>query len=280
MTCRLLALDIDGTLITDDRRITPRTVSAIHAVMRQGVHVTLCTGRSISTSAPIVAHLPLNAPLVLNGGALIHQTHPPRALYLRNLNKTMALKAVDRLRSLGCHPVVYSPLPESRHFYYDHPNPENRAFREYIARNPGRAQQVSDVAEAVYGDTALVAISDLAPRIRALAPVVQNLLPETTVTLEISPIDRAYCHLTLTPTGVSKGGALRELALLLGVGLSDVVAIGDNLNDLDMLKVAGLGVAMGNATPETKAHAGYTTDSNNEDGVAKFIERFILKDQG
>ncbi|MBI4550861.1 MAG: HAD hydrolase family protein, partial [Candidatus Latescibacteria bacterium] len=101
----------------------------------------------------------------------------------------------------------------------------------------------------------------------------------TTVTLEISPTDPAYCHLTITPAGVSKGSGLRELAGLLGIGLAETMAVGDNLNDLDMFATAGLSVAMGNATPEVKARARYVTASNNEDGVAAVIERFVLDGQ-
>jgi hydroxymethylpyrimidine pyrophosphatase-like HAD family hydrolase len=81
---------------------------------------------------------------------------------------------------------------------------------------------------------------------------------------------------TITPRGVSKGSGLRELTRLLGIHLSETIAVGDNLNDLDMLSTAGLGVVMENATPEAKAQADYVTGSNNEDGVAQVIERFIL----
>jgi Cof subfamily protein (haloacid dehalogenase superfamily) len=277
MAYRLLALDIDGTLLNDDKQVTDATDAAIRQAMDRGVWVTLCTGRSMATVLTVTQRLPLNAPLVLNGGALIFDMRRRRALYVRNLARRQTIEAVHRLRALGCHPVVYSPLPESRHFYYDHDDPDNPVLREYVAKNPGRAQKVSDVIEALGSASALVAVSDRTERIRSLAPAVQSCLPETTVTLEISPIDPAYCHLTLTPAGVSKGSGLRELACLLGVDLADTIAVGDNLNDLDMLRAAGLGVAMGNATPEARAHADHVTASNNEDGVAEVIARFILR---
>jgi hypothetical protein len=122
----------------------------------------------------------------------------------------------------------------------------------------------------------MVAITDRIVRIQNLAPTIRSQLPDANITLEVSPMDRAYCHVTITPRGVSKGNGLRELAMLLGIHLSETIAVGDNLNDLDMLSTAGLGVAMGNATPEAKAQADYVTGSNNEDGVAQVIERFIL----
>ena len=77
------------------------------------------------------------------------------------------------------------------------------------------------------------------------------------------------------PAGVTKGNGLRQLSLLLGIELAEVIAIGDNLNDLEMLTVAGLGVAMGNGTPEVKEQANYITTSVDEEGVARVIERYI-----
>lgn len=277
MPYRLLALDIDGTLVTDDRVVTERTITAIGLAVKKGVLVTLCTGRSLSTSRPVAEQIHLNAPLILNGGALLYDTSQSKALYAHNLGKALALEAVCQLRAVQCHPIVYSPLPDCRYFYYDHPNPENPSFQEYLRRNPERARLIPDVKAALIEDAAYVVVTDRDERIRSLAPAVERGLPETTITLEVSPINRAYCHLTVAPYGISKGSGLRALARLLGISLCDTIAVGDNLNDLDLLDTAGLGVAMGNARPETKAHADYVTASNNEDGVAEVIERFILK---
>lgn len=273
---RLLALDIDGTLLNDNRHVTDVTMAAIQRATEAGVYVTLCTGRSISTAAHVACRLPLNAPLILNGGALIYDSHWRRALYIRNLHKSTALHAVHQLRSLACYPLVYAPLPESQYFYYDAYDPDNVSFLQYIEKNTGRAHEVEDIARLLDQDVAMVAITDRVARIQELAPSIRHQLQETTVTLEVSPLDRAYCHVTITPQGVSKGHGLRELSILLGVDLSETIAVGDNLNDLDMLSTAGLGVAMGNATPETKAQADYVTGSNNENGVAQVVEQFIL----
>ncbi len=276
MKYRLLALDIDGTLLNDNRHVTDASIAAIRRAVDAGVYVTLCTGRSISTAAHVARRLPLNAPLVLNGGALIYDSLRRRALYIRNLSKSMALHAVHQLRNLACYPIVYAPLPESQYFYYDDYDPHNTAFLQYVAKNTGRAHEVEEVTHLPHNGGAMVAITDRIVRIQNLAPTIRSQLPDATITLEVSPMDRAYCHVTITPRGVSKGNGLRELAMLLGIHLSETIAVGDNLNDLDMLSTAGLGVAMGNATPEAKAQADYVTGSNNEDGVAQVIERFIL----
>ena len=279
MPYRLLALDIDGTLVTDDRVVTERTVTAIGLAVKKGVWVTLCTGRSISTSRPVAEQVQLNAPLILNGGALLYDISHSQPLYACNLEKTLALEAVYHLRAVQCHPIVYSPLPDCRYFYYDHPNRENAAFLEYLRRNPERACLIPDVTAALREDAAYIVVTDRNERIRSLAPALEECLREMRITLEVSPINREYCHLTVAPYGISKGSGLRMLAHRLGISLCDTIAVGDNLNDLDLLDTAGLGVAMGNAVPETKAHANYVTASNNEDGVAEVIERFILNEE-
>lgn len=276
MPYRLLAIDIDGTLLNSDRKIADSTLSAICAAMERGVRVTLCTGRSMPSAVHIMDRLSLNTPVILNGGALIFDSHRRRSLYMRNLPRRVAEDAVHQLRSLSCYPIIYSPLPESQYFYYDVFDPANPDFQQYVDKNSGRAHRVDDVLEAIWGDPAMVAFTDRTDKIRALEPELVSRLPETTVTLEISPGNQTYCHVTLPPRGVSKGSGLRELACLLGIDLAETIAIGDNLNDLDMMQTAGLGVAMGNATPETKARADYVTASNNDDGIAKVIDRFIL----
>lgn len=277
MSYKLIAIDIDGTLLNDEKQVTPRTHAAISDAMSAGVYVTLCTGRGILTSDRIRHLIPeLNAPLILNGGALISDKRRGRFLYVRNLKHRIAHNAVTVLRTLGCDPIVYAPLPESQHFYYDTIDASNEAFSEYVSKNKGRAHLVPDVAGSIQANPAMVAATGLVARIKDLEPVLNARLSGTTVTLEVSPIDRAYCHVTLTPLGVSKGSGLRTLASIMGIPVSETLALGDNLNDLDMMTQAGMGVAMGNATPETKEKADHVTASNNEDGVACAIERFVL----
>ena len=277
MSYKLIAIDIDGTLLNDNKEVTEATRTAITAAMNKGVYVSLCTGRGVLTSTRIKHQVPdLNAPLILNGGALISDIPRGRFLYVRNLSKQVAIDAVYQLRNMDCHPIVYAPLPESQYFYYDTIDPANEAFQEYVDKNPGRAHPVADVLDTISAEPAMVAATDRVERIRNLEPTFVSRMPEMTVTLEVSPIDRRYCHVTLTPRGVSKGTGLRELASILGVDMLETLAIGDNLNDLDMMTSAGLGVAMGNATPETKERADHVTASNNEDGVARVIEQFVL----
>jgi len=104
---RLLALDIDGTLLDGKREMSDATVDAVHHAVGRGVRVTVCTGRSLPSAEEAVRNLPLNAPYVLNNGAMIYDAPVRRARYLRNLPNHLAMDAVRVFRSIGFHPIVY-----------------------------------------------------------------------------------------------------------------------------------------------------------------------------
>src|SRR5207253_1712140 len=168
---RLLVADIDGTLVTSSREITPRVLDAVGAAQRKRVRVCLATGRIWPSAEPYFRRLGADPPAVLYNGGLV----------------------------------------------YD--------FR-------------------------------------------------TDTVLRRAPLD--YHQAKLVPQGSSKGAALEFVAQHLGIPLTEIIAVGDNLNDLEMIRTAGLGVAMGNAPPELRAQAGYVTSTNDEGGLAEVIERFIL----
>lgn len=272
---RLLALDIDGTLLDGRRKISGATVDAVHYAAGRGVRVTVCTGRSLPSAEEAVGHLPLNAPYVLNNGAMIYDVPARRARYQRNLPNNVALDAVRVFRGIGFHPIVYGPLPEVQYFYYDSFDPDNQAFIDYAAQNADRVHRVDDVCAFLRQDIACITVAERSERVKFREAHIKAQLPDAEVVFEISPWDPCYHVITVMPSGVSKGDGLRRLARLLGIGLSEVMAVGDNLNDLEMLDVVGLGVAMGNGPPEIRARADHVTASVDDEGVARAIERFI-----
>ncbi len=272
---RLLALDIDGTLLDGRKAMSVATVEAVRHAVSRGVHVTVCTGRSLPSAEEAVRHLPLNVPYVLNNGAMIYDAPIRRARYLRHLPNHLAMEAVRVFRGIGFHPIVYGPLPEVQYFYYDSFDPDNHAFVDYAAQNADRVHRVDDVCDFLGQDVTCITVAERNEWVESRESHIRAQLPDTGVVFEISPWDRCYSVITVMPSGVSKGDGLRRLAQLLGIDLAEVMAVGDNLNDLEMLDVAGLGVAMGNGTPETRARADYVTATVEDEGVARAIERFI-----
>lgn len=267
---RLVALDLDGTLIGDDLRLRPRTVAAIRAVVDRGVHVALVTGRMTTSALPYALELGLRDPLVGLQGALIREMPDPgsrrlgRLLYHRPLAADVALEALAWCREAGLSPHV------------------NHLERMVISAGDERAD---DYSRWAFGRVAIV--PDLEAWVRhpitKVISVGPSPLPE--VALARARTDfagRAHATVShpmflefLSPL-VNKGRAVRHIARRLGVGLGATLAIGDQLNDIEMLSVVGTGVAMAGAPDAVRAVARLVAPPLAEEGAAQVLEEMIL----
>jgi len=266
MMYRLLVTDLDGTLVTSTREITPRTLAAVRGAQQQGVRVCLATGRMWSSAEPHVRRLGADPPAILYNGGLVYDFSTGTVLYRLPLAYEHARAVLEMLREFP------SVLP---HVYLDdrvYAAGPSELTEQYRRRNGLEVELVGDLVAFLRPDPMKILIigapNDLlavSAQIRARAMPVHAVFSEPT-------------FLEILPQNSSKGTALEFLAPQLGVALAAVIAVGDNLNDLEMIRTAGLGVAMGNAPAEVKSHADYVTASNNDEGLAIVIERFILAD--
>ena len=268
MTIKLVAVDMDGTLLTEDKRITERTRRAVRAATERGLAVALCTGRTLPECVDARALLPEVRYAVTSNGARVWDMWENRVLTERCLTPECSRTLAERLLAYrgmlavlsgdrisiqkeweGKLPQLFSPVMV-RHierFY----TPEPR-YMEYAAGLHGAVEKFYCVFVSTQErDRAWDAIRD--------------------VDCEIATSD--VDNLELTATGVNKGAGLAGLAAALGLSREEVMAIGDSGNDLTMLQYAGLPAAMGNAEPAIKALAKTVLPSNEEDGVAWALER-------
>ncbi|MBM3263948.1 MAG: HAD family phosphatase [candidate division Zixibacteria bacterium] len=273
---RLMAIDIDGTLLTSERQVTPRTLCALEAAVAAGVRIVLCTGRSFHSARPIAERMPASVSLVFHSGALIFESLNGRMLRAINLPREPAFEIVDYFRAEGFDPLVYDPVPESRHFWYEPPRTENEWRRRYIEASGERACMIEDVRDAPLSDLAQIGVAGRQDAIASLREKVETRWPETGVILSHSTIAETYWFLEVVPLQASKAQALSLLGETFGIAPEAMIGIGDNFNDLDMIQYAGLGVAMGNAPDGVKAVADVVAPSNDEEGVAFVIEKFLL----
>ena len=272
---RLIALDIDGTLLNSRQELTHGTADAIRHAVSRGILVTVCTGRSLPSAASAVEGLTLNAPFVLNNGAMIYDV-PRRRPGTSGIcrRKSHAIPS-NCFEACGSIPSYTAHCPKCATSTTTVSIPRTVPSSTTPRRTPSVFHRVQDVCDFLRQEVTCISCNERIERIRECETCMREQLPDAQVTLEISPWDPRYGHVTVMPAGVSKGDGLGRLALMLGIDLAEVMAVGDNLNDLEMLDVAGLGVAMGNAAPETRARADYITTSVEDDGVARAIERFI-----
>lgn len=264
MTYRLVVADIDGTLTTSAQQISSRVRRAVRLAQRQGVRVCLATGRTWHSGRRYFHSLGVDPPAILYNGGLVYDFKRDRVLYRRPMSQRQARRVIE----------VLDAFPDlAAHFYVDDeifvrwrtPLVVANARHDHIA-----PRAVGDFRGLLEGQPMKFRILGPRPRLHALARRLHRSgVPGTLVFSERESLE-------VLPPGTSKGRALRQVARHLRIPLREVVAVGNELNDLEMIQVAGLGVAMGNAPPALRRAAGLVAPSNDEDGLAEVIQRFIL----
>lgn len=270
MKYKLVAIDMDGTLLNSEKQISERTRKAIERAKVQGTHVVICTGRILKSALYYSKSLGLNNPLIACNGALIVD-ETQNIIYEKPLEKEKVrqISNLANLEEIYCH-------------FYDESNFYSNTRSEEILKfyNEGNSEVNVDVN--VFNDIEeIMAMEDLNVYkfifIDNNRDKLNNLRDKLNDLGNINTTSSWINNIEAMGPNVSKGEALKALCEILKIEHKEVIAIGDSENDLSMLKFAGLGVAMGNGDELIKEHSDHVTDSNDNDGVAKVIEKFILK---
>lgn len=276
MAVHLLALDIDGTLLNSRGELTERNRTAIASVRSRGIEVVLVTGRRFASARILLRELALDLPLVSHNGALTKEVETLATLDFHPLEEEVAREVIDLGREATADMICCDDPHGLGTMVIEGISSENRVLQGYLARYRDAVIEVED----------LRAYLDHAP-IQMMFSGSCRSMDQLTDHLDAALGDRAQIFQTryrshdLTILDVlgataSKGQTLAAYAERLGISRDEVMAIGDNHNDLSMLQYAGYGVLMGNADPEMKGVEGlYQTTSNDEDGVASAIDRII-----
>lgn len=258
----LIALDLDGTLMDLDLQVSPRVERAIAAAQERGIAVTLATGRSPISTRPFAEKLDIRVPLVCYQGGLI-ASRDGRVLRRATLASHLAAQVIELGQSRDWHVTLYQDgafyLPELRlplSFYEGFLNPSVRQVADLHALLDHDPDKMIIITQD-NGDEILAGLREC---LDGQAQIVRS----HELFVEVNPL------------GVDKGSGLAWLAKYLNVPQSRVMAVGDQDNDTPMLAWAGLGVAMGNASPACKAVANWIAPPLEKDGAAVAIERFAL----
>lgn len=273
---RLVVIDIDGTLVRPDGTIGERTRDAIRAVHETDIVVTLATGRGFRSALPIAEELAIRVPIILHGGALVKDSASGQIMYHCHLPLEDAREALAIIGRHGCQPIVYENAFAGEGLLSGPSDLDSRPTARYLERYRPRLrrQPLADLGASIVDDPIQLLVLDRPERV---APLIVDLTSDRWRTISsvttVTPGDRLV---EVFHPECSKTAAVAHLAESLAYGLPDVLAIGDNYNDLDMIQSAGFGVAMGNAPPDVQAVADWITETNQNDGVALSLERFVL----
>ena len=278
---RIVALDLDGTLLDSQKRLTPVCRDALARAADAGVEIVPTTGRFFGMMPEAVRDLPFVRYAITINGAEVFDRREGRAIVREEIPLATA---IEIMKMLDCHDVIYDCYRSD--WGWMTASMQERAAdyatdEHYLAMVRGFRRPVPELkahlAEtAAEGDVQKIMLfSRRSPESAALA--LRSLADEVAAAFpQISVTSSTRNNLELNIRSANKGNALRRLAEHLGLTLANCVAFGDGLNDLSMIEAAGVGVAMANAVPEVKSAAKYIAPSNDEDGVAKGIDKWIF----
>lgn len=261
---RLVAIDLDGTLLNSQHLISPRTERVLREAMAAGITIVIATGRPRLTSAAVMRQLGLKTPGVFLQGLTVYDGEG-NLLHEQQMDVETAQRVADFAEQHGYTVMVYNSraiLTRERNWLTDQMQKYHEPLPEIVgslSTLPGRVP----ISKFVF-----VAEPERLPEIRArLTAHIDG---------RAAIIQSQAWLLEALPPGTSKGGGLRWLLDHLGVDPAAVMAIGDGENDIEMIELAGIGVAVANATDHLKQVADVVVASNDADGVAEAIERFVL----
>jgi len=261
---KLIAIDVDDTLINDDKIVTEATQQALEQAIAKGVTVTLATGRMYASAQAIARQIGMNVPLITYQGSLVKNLLDGHVLYERSVPQDAARRILQYSEEHGLHLQLY--IDDQLYVQVD-----NEKTQSYAGLSKIPYIVEPDFSKLIDQPSTKMLIIDEPDYLDEVAVELRKILGDGVHITKSKPHFLEIMHSEGT-----KGHALTYLAEHFGCDLSEVMAIGDAWNDREMLEVAGLGVAMGNAVPSLKEIADEITLSNNEDGVAHIIRKHIL----
>ena len=268
---KVLALDMDGTLLNSQKKVSSRTAETLAKLAAAGVPIAFCTGRNVAELTPYLGDLPFIRYGVLVSGALVRDLMAGEIVACWAHQTSTALEVVEAglLENAMVHVLAVS---ESFVTHRDLARLEDvhmAMYRPLYENHARHVESIADVVQANEGEVLKVNLYHLSPESRARS---RARLQDHAMTLS----DAETTSLECSPLGVSKARGLAALCERVGCSLDEVVMVGDAENDLEALRVVGMPVAMGNAVPEVARAAKLQVADCDHDGVAEAAERLFL----
>jgi Cof subfamily protein (haloacid dehalogenase superfamily) len=286
MAIRLLALDLDGTLLNPRGRISERNLNAIENARVAGVRVALVTGRRFRDSRPVALELGLDVPLISHNGALTKHAETLQTVAVLPLPLAAAREALRIGRQTGADALLSDDYEGLGVLVYDHLSGDNVAVHRYITwatrlhgDEEGRnaVRQVDSLEDYLDHEAIHLSFSGRCIAMDQLEERLKSEMGSSAKILSTKYAEQDFTLIDVVNPAASKGAGVAAAAAELSLGAQEIMAIGDNYNDLEMLLFAGTGVVMANAPLTLREIPGlHPTASNVEDGVALAIEQFIL----
>ena len=274
MPVRLIALDIDGTLLDEKSQLPAANRDAVVAAHARGLEVALVTGRRYDFAMPIARQIPCPLTLIVNNGALVKSSSGETQL-LNLLPHPVARRVLNEAEAYRELASVCFNRPLKNQVIYERIDFDDPLRGPYFQRNREYLGEMVPLHECLTEDPIQVMFTGYAQQMREVESFLAGLPFASDYSLAVTVYDkRDFGLVDVIAPGCSKGTTLAEWVRRRGWSREDVMAIGDNLNDLEMLQYAGLPVVMGNSVPQLKGLGWRETLSNDQGGVAAAIEMY------
>ena len=274
---RLIAIDVDGTLLDTRGQIPQANIDAIHDAVRAGIHIALVTGRSYPFARPIADPLPASITLIVSNGAVERDMDGSRVAR-RLLDRHTARAVLDSTRPFRELAALVFDRDADRQVMFETMDWEHPGRKAYWARNQSLIAKSVPLEDALVEDPIQVMFNGGVDAMRSLYVALHAEANGFAVSLTEYP-HRDFSLIDVTAPTATKGRALAWRAAQLGISREEVMAVGDNFNDLEMLEFAGLPVVMANAVDGLKQQGWAMTGDNENAGLAEAMRRFALNER-
>ncbi len=288
---KLIAIDLDGTLLNSYGEVTEKTKNAVKRALEKNIEVILASGRPIASVENLSNEIGANHFLISGNGAIVYDIKQKEIIYDKLLTQKQLLNIVDICEQNSIYYNIYTEnqvitkaLNYNTLFYYKenaHKEEEKRTsinivsdVKDYISKSENEK-----FLKVTVCDQSRIIFNSIIKKIRNITDI--DVLDVSHMSRKViksgtEEVPVEYFYTEITNKNVNKWTALENLIQRLDIKKEEVIAIGDNINDREMIEEAGFGVAMDNSTGPIKQIADYITKDNNSDGVAEVIEKFIL----
>jgi Cof subfamily protein (haloacid dehalogenase superfamily) len=263
MSYKLAAIDIDGTLLTDDYKVTKENRDALRAAEQEGIKIVLCSGRAPLSVLPLIEEIGIHGYYICHNGAVTSHSQTKEILHEAGFLANTMKKVLDYCKTENIHTDFCTAFD----MYTENLDREDvrNMYAKYLVQ-PKLVENVLSIEDKLVKFTLFGTAEQLDKAYEDLA----------LMNLPVQTLRSGPSYIDIIDQATSKGAALSNLAKHLDIPMSNTIAIGNYYNDLDMITMAGVGVAMGNAPQEVKEHADIVVSSNNESGVAEALEKLVL----
>lgn len=260
---KMVVCDIDGTIF-NGKSFSPKLISCVERIRQDGIKFVIATGRTFFSASHLLKPLNIDTPIICYQGATIHMPDSGEVIYEIGLERDLALMILSYLRSMDIYPNIYinDKLYAERETEHVVKYSDSQAIPYTIVKN-------IETLEFKSLNKILIIDNDTS-KVQWITSHLKQKFPGKIYTAMSTD---NFCE--ICSQGVSKGNALKFVAEKFNIDISETIGFGDQNNDIELINAAGIGVAMGNATPVLKGYADYITDTVDNDGVVKAINKFV-----